>query len=65
MTLVREGAVIQTWPGAPSGERSFTAAIRHIHRALRGLEEPRHLAVDDAMGNAEAIDAVLAAAHSS
>jgi predicted dehydrogenase len=65
MTLVREGEVIQTWPSVPSGERSFTAAIRHIHRALRGLEEPRHLAIDEAMGNAEAIDAVLAAAHAS
>ena len=65
MSLVREGEVQQTWPGTPSGERSFTPAIRHIHQVLRGLEEPRHLAVDEAMGNAEAIEAVLAAARGS
>jgi len=65
MTLSREGGVLQTWPGSPSGERSFTPAIRHIHRAMRGLEAPRHLAIDEAMGNAEAIDAVLAAARGS
>ena len=63
MTLLREGEVLQTWPGTPSGERSFTPAIRHIHEVLRGLEEPRHLAVDEAMGNAEAIEAALAAAR--
>jgi predicted dehydrogenase len=65
MTLLREGEVVETLPGAPSGERSFTPAIRHIHRVLRGLEEPRHLAVDEAMGNAKAIEAVLAAARGS
>jgi predicted dehydrogenase len=53
----------QTEPAMPSGERSFTPAIRHIHRVLRGLEEPRHLAVDEALGNAEAIAALLAAAR--
>jgi len=46
-----------------SGERSFTPAIRHIHRALRGLEPARHLAIDEAMGNATAIAALLASAH--
>jgi predicted dehydrogenase len=61
MTLVREGDVLETWPGSPSGERSFTPAIRHVQRAIRGLEEPRHRAVDNAMGNAEAIAAMLAA----
>jgi predicted dehydrogenase len=65
MLLVREGQVVQTWPGTPSGERSFTPAIRHIHRVLRGDEAPRHLAADEAMGNAEAIEAVLAAARGS
>jgi predicted dehydrogenase len=63
MTLVREGEVVEARPGAPSGERSFTAAIRHVNRAVRGIEAPRHLAVDEAMGNADAIDAVLATAH--
>ena len=47
---------------APSGEHSFTPAIRHIHRVVRGLERPRHLAVDEAMGNATAIASLLAAA---
>jgi hypothetical protein len=65
MSLLREGQVHQTWPGTPSAERSFTPVIRHIHRVLRGLEDPRHLAVDEAMGNAEAIQAVLAAARGS
>jgi hypothetical protein len=46
----------------PSGERSFTPAIRHIHRVLRGEEEPRHLAVDEALGNARAVAAMLEAA---
>jgi len=63
MTLVREGEVLETWPGSPSGEHSFTPAIRHVHGAIRGVEPPRHLAVDEAMGNAEAIEAILAAAR--
>jgi predicted dehydrogenase len=43
-------------------ERSFTPALRHINRALRGLEPARHLATDDALGNSLAIAALLAAA---
>ncbi|MGH2448951.1 MAG: Gfo/Idh/MocA family protein, partial [Chloroflexota bacterium] len=39
-------------------EPSFTAAIRHIHAVLHGEEAPRHLAVDEAMGNARALEAV-------
>jgi hypothetical protein len=31
---------------------------------VRGLEEPRHLAVDEAMGNAKAIASLLASARS-
>jgi predicted dehydrogenase len=63
ITIVRdEGA--ESHPAVPSGERSFTPAIRHIHRALRGVEAPRHLAIDDAMGNATAISALLEAARS-
>jgi predicted dehydrogenase len=49
----------------PAGLRSFTPAIRHVHRALRGIEAPRHLALDEAMGNATAIAALLAAARRS
>jgi predicted dehydrogenase len=53
----------ETEPAMPSGERSFTPAIRHIHRVLRGLEVPRHLAADEALGNAAAIASLLSAAH--
>jgi predicted dehydrogenase len=53
----------ETHVAAPSGERSFTPAIRHIHRVVRGLEEARHLAVDEAQGNADAIGALLRAAR--
>jgi predicted dehydrogenase len=51
-------------PATTLGEMSFTPAIRHIHRVIRGLEEPRHLAVDEAMGNAKAIAALLDSARS-
>jgi predicted dehydrogenase len=62
LELVREGHVVSQEPAMPSGERSFTPAIRHIHRVLRGEEEPRHLAVDEALGNARAVAAMLDAA---
>ena len=61
-TLVGESSM-DVRPAVPSGERSFTPAIRHIHRALRGLEPPRHLAIDEALGNARAIAALLDAAR--
>jgi hypothetical protein len=61
-TVARDGDVADR-PAVPSGERSFTPAIRHIHRVLAGLEAPRHLAVDEAQGNADAIAASLAAAR--
>jgi predicted dehydrogenase len=51
-------------PAMPSGELSFTPAIRHIHRVVRGLEDARHLAVDEAQGNANAIRMLLGAARS-
>ncbi len=53
---------LETTTAVSSGERSFTPAIRHIHRALQGLEPPRHLAVDEAQGNADAIASLIAAA---
>jgi predicted dehydrogenase len=62
LELVHEGHVVSQEPAMPSGERSFTPAIRHIHRVLRGEEEPRHLAVDEALGNARAVAAMLEAA---
>jgi predicted dehydrogenase len=61
LTIVR-GDEMREHPAAPAGERSFTPAIRHIHGVLRGREQPRHLAVDEATGNARAIEALLAAA---
>lgn len=61
ITVVRDGHPTTEPSGAK--ERSFTAAIRHIHRAIRGLEAPRHLAVDEALGNAQAIAAILRAAR--
>jgi predicted dehydrogenase len=60
---VLRGSSSEVHDAVPSGERSFTPAIRHIHRVLRGLEEPRHQAVDEALGNAAAIAALLAAAR--
>jgi predicted dehydrogenase len=62
-TVITEAGDEQTIAAAPAGEESFAPMIRHIHRALRGLEEPRHLAIDDAMGNAIAIAALLDAAR--
>lgn len=63
LALVRDGERLWSEPAMPSGERSFTRAIRHIHGVLRGLEVPRHVAIDEAMGNAVAIEALLAAAR--
>lgn len=64
LTVVRDGAVVSTEPAMPSGERSFTPAIRHVQLVIRGLEQPRHLAIDEAAGNAAAIAGLLAAADS-
>jgi predicted dehydrogenase len=50
-------------PAAPAEEPSFTPALRHIHGVLRGTQAPRHLAVDEAMGNAVAIAELLTAAR--
>jgi hypothetical protein len=61
-TVVGEGGE-HVHPAAPSGERSFTPAIRHVHRAVRRVDPPRHLAVDEALGNAAAIAALLRAAR--
>jgi predicted dehydrogenase len=62
--LVRNNEVVESRAAAPSKTRSFSPAIRHIHRVVRGLEPPRHLAVDEALGNANAIAALLRAATS-
>ena len=62
LELVRDDDV-ETAPAAPSMSWSFSPAIRHIHRVMRGLERPRHLAVDEALGNARAIGALLEASR--
>ncbi len=62
LTVIR-GEHVDTVPAVPSGVRSFTPALDHIHRVIRGLEAPRHLAVDEAMGNAQAIAALYATAR--
>ena len=56
------GDDVHVHPAAPAGEYSFTPAIRHIDAVLRGRDTPRHLAVDEAMGNATAIATLLAEA---
>lgn len=43
------------------GTTAFQCAIEHIQAVVRGIEEPRHLAADDAIGNARALDLVRAA----
>jgi predicted dehydrogenase len=63
VVVVRDGKT-DVQPATTSGEMSFTPAIRHIHRVVRGVEEPRHLAVEEAMGNASAIASLLDAARS-
>lgn len=47
---------------AAGDEPSFTAAIRHIHGVLAGEQEPRSLAVDTSLGNAQALHDLLASA---
>ena len=61
--LIRDDVAIESEPAAPSMAWSFSPAIRHIHRVVRGLERPQHLAVDEASGNAKAIEALLGAAR--
>jgi len=63
LEFVRDGRVVYQEPAVPSGERSFTPAIRHVHRVLRGREQTEHLAVDEALGNARTIAALLQAAR--
>lgn len=58
---VRRGNEVKTIH-AGNMEPSFTPALRHIHAVLRGEEAPRHLAVDEALGNAAAIEMVYASA---
>jgi predicted dehydrogenase len=38
--------------------RSFSAALRHIHRVLGGEETPRHLAIDDSLPTSQLLAAL-------
>ncbi len=57
--LWQGGRLVATHAGPPLP--SFAYALRHIHHVLRGRADPTHLAVDDALGNARALDLVRAA----
>jgi predicted dehydrogenase len=52
------GEVRQTWTPAPGS--AFEHGLRHIHAVLAGVEAPRHRIVDDAVGQAAAIDLIRA-----
>jgi D-xylose 1-dehydrogenase (NADP+, D-xylono-1,5-lactone-forming) len=55
------GAMVAEWT---SGEKSaFQHGVEHIQAVVRGDEQPRHLAVTDAPGNARALDLIAAAAR--
>ncbi len=45
-------------------EPSFTDAVRHINRVIRLQEEPLHLAIDEALGNALGVDLLRRSAQS-
>jgi D-xylose 1-dehydrogenase (NADP+, D-xylono-1,5-lactone-forming) len=56
-----EGQLVDEWS---AGSRlAFQCGVEHVHSVLAGAAEPRHLARTDALGNAAAIDGVLAAAR--
>ena len=40
------------------GRPSFTRAIEHVHAVLRGTEAPRHLASEDSLDTARALDLI-------
>lgn len=56
-----DGEVVVEHP--TTDERSFTAALRHIHAVVRGEEAPRHLAVDSAGTTARTLAALQDAAR--
>jgi len=60
LTLLRPGAdPVTEYP--TTDERSFTAALRHIHAVLRGEAAPEHTAADSALATARTLEAVQAA----
>jgi predicted dehydrogenase len=60
--LDREGKVIDEFRS--DGRPTFTDAIHHIHRVLWGEEQARHLAVEDSLGNAVALELLRRSARS-
>jgi predicted dehydrogenase len=55
------GAERRTYQAAGT-EPSFTAAIAHIQAVLRGEQQPRSLAIDTSLGNAQALHDLLESA---
>ncbi len=56
-----EGKQVAEWT---AGEQlAFQHGVEHVHSVLNGQAEPRHLAMTDALGNARALDMILAAAQ--
>ena len=51
----RDGVTVEH---AASGDPQFTGLLGHIHGVLLDDVPPRHLAVDEAAGNAVIIDAI-------
>ena len=60
--LHQEGRVEQH--SAEQNEPSFASALRHMNRAVRSLESPRHLALEDASAIALGLDLLRRSAHS-
>ena len=60
LTLLRPGAepVVEH---PTTDERSFTAALRHIHAVLRGEAAPEHTAAESALATARTLETVQAA----
>jgi predicted dehydrogenase len=57
----RDGRLVARHSGPPLP--SFAYALRHVHDVLRGRAAPRHLALQDALGNARALELVRGAAR--
>jgi D-xylose 1-dehydrogenase (NADP+, D-xylono-1,5-lactone-forming) len=60
VSLWTDGAQARQW--SPDPRTAFQCAVEHIHAVLRGDDSPRHLATTDSLGNARALDMILAAA---
>ena len=57
--LWQSGRVVDSWPN--DGTAAFQHAAAHVARAVAGQESPQHLAAEDAVGNAAALDLARAA----